>query len=52
MILYGLDMCTYKVSSPYKVFSLLAVAIMFEKYLEIYRGVHPPLGCHGNLLLI
>ena len=35
--------CTYQVSSPYKVFNLVAVANMSEKTpLDLWGGVHPP----------
>ena len=33
-----LDDCAYQVSSPYKVYNLLAVANVSEKYLRIYGG--------------
>ena len=46
-----LDDCACKVSSPYKVFNLVAVANMSEKNTSRFiGGVHPPLGCHGNHL--
>ena len=47
----GLGDCTYQVSSPYKVFNLVAVANMSEKNTSRFMGgVHPPLVCHGNHL--
>ena len=47
-----LDYCICKVSSPYKVFNLFAVATMSEKTpIDLWGGVHPPpLGCHWNHL--
>ena len=40
-----LDDCTYQVSSPYKVFNLVAVANMSERNTSKFMGgVQPPFG--------
>ena len=40
-----LDNCACKVSSPYEVFNLVAVANMCVKTpLDLWGGVHPPFG--------
>ena len=44
MISTCLDDCTYQVSSPYKVFNLLAVANKSEKNTSGFMGVVHPLG--------
>ena len=44
MIPTCLEDCTYQVSSPYKVFNLLAVANMSEKTPLDLWGVHPTFG--------